>query len=172
MGSFKKRLLPLLLSLALLCACTAGTPDNSLSASPSEPAPSPVQSYVSPSPSPSEAVPSQVQPSTSPAPASDEPTLSEVQPDISPSPTAAAPEPTVSTAVPSSTPSPSAAPSPAVPSAPAAEDPVEVIVYVTKTGEKYHSAGCQYLRRSQIPISLEDAKASGYTPCSKCHPPR
>lgn len=48
----------------------------------------------------------------------------------------------------------------------------EVTVYVTRTGEKYHSAGCQYLRKSQIPMSLADAKASGYTPCSKCGPPR
>ena len=70
-------------------------------------------------------------------------------------------------------PSPSAAP---VSEAPvtdtASEEPVEVTVYVTKTGEKYHSDGCQYLSRSQIPISLADAKAGGYTPCSKCHPPR
>ena len=47
-----------------------------------------------------------------------------------------------------------------------------VTVYVTKTGEKYHRAGCQYLARSQIPMSLADAKAAGYTPCSKCGPPR
>jgi hypothetical protein len=44
-------------------------------------------------------------------------------------------------------------------------------VYVTRTGEKYHSAGCQYLSRSQIPISLADARR-GYSPCSRCHPPR
>lgn len=41
-------------------------------------------------------------------------------------------------------------------------------VYVTNTGSKYHRAGCQYLRKSQIPISLSDAKASGYSACSKC----
>ena len=41
-------------------------------------------------------------------------------------------------------------------------------VYVTKTGKKYHHAGCQYLKKSQIPISLEEAVAQGYTPCSKC----
>ncbi|MEY7999430.1 thermonuclease family protein [Clostridium sp. Mt-5] len=45
-------------------------------------------------------------------------------------------------------------------------------VYVTKTGEKYHRAGCKYLARSQIPISLGDAKSQGYTPCSICNPPQ
>ena len=40
-------------------------------------------------------------------------------------------------------------------------------VYVTNTGEKYHRAGCQYLRRSQIPIQLSAAQAR-YGPCSKC----
>jgi hypothetical protein len=47
----------------------------------------------------------------------------------------------------------------------------EIIVYVTRTGHKYHRAGCRYLSRSQIPISLSDAKAEGYTPCSVCNPP-
>jgi len=47
-----------------------------------------------------------------------------------------------------------------------------VTVYITKTGAKYHSAGCRYLSRSMIPISLKDAVARGYTPCSVCNPPR
>ena len=42
-------------------------------------------------------------------------------------------------------------------------------VYITRTGEKYHKAGCQYLRQSSIPISLSDARQQGYTPCSKCY---
>lgn len=41
-------------------------------------------------------------------------------------------------------------------------------VYITNTGTKYHRAGCQYLRQSQIAISLSDAKAQGYTACSRC----
>ena len=41
-------------------------------------------------------------------------------------------------------------------------------VYVTNTGEKYHRYGCQYLAKSCIPISLDDAKSSGYTACSRC----
>lgn len=52
------------------------------------------------------------------------------------------------------------------------EDTKTVTVYVTKTGEKYHRDGCQYLRKSQIAISLSSAKSQGYTPCSKCSPPR
>jgi len=45
------------------------------------------------------------------------------------------------------------------------------IVYVTKTGAKYHRASCRYLRRSSIPMSLENAKRR-YSPCSVCNPPR
>ena len=41
-------------------------------------------------------------------------------------------------------------------------------VYITNTGSKYHSAGCRYLKKSQIPISLSEAKRQGYTACSVC----
>jgi len=47
----------------------------------------------------------------------------------------------------------------------------ETIVYVTRTGAKYHRDGCRYLSRSQIPMNLSDAKASGYDSCSVCNPP-
>lgn len=47
-----------------------------------------------------------------------------------------------------------------------------VTVYITKTGSKYHSSGCQYLRRSKIPTTLGEALSDGYTACSKCSPPR
>lgn len=43
-------------------------------------------------------------------------------------------------------------------------------VYITKTGEKYHSGGCRYLKKSKIAIDLNDAKAQGYDPCSVCNP--
>jgi micrococcal nuclease len=49
-----------------------------------------------------------------------------------------------------------------------ASDDENITVYVTKTGHKYHAAGCRYLARSQIPISLAEAKARGYSPCSVC----
>lgn len=50
-------------------------------------------------------------------------------------------------------------------------DNQSVTVYITDTGTKYHRDGCQYLKKSQIAISLKEAKAEGYTPCSRCHPP-
>lgn len=43
-------------------------------------------------------------------------------------------------------------------------------VYITNTGKKYHRAGCIHLRKSRIPISLNDAKARGYTACSRRKP--
>lgn len=46
-----------------------------------------------------------------------------------------------------------------------------ITVYITNTGTKYHRAGCQYLRKSCIPISLDSARLS-YSPCSKCNPPQ
>lgn len=48
----------------------------------------------------------------------------------------------------------------------------DVTVYVTRTGAKYHRGSCGYLRKSRIPMSLKDACAAGYTPCSRCNPPR
>lgn len=47
-----------------------------------------------------------------------------------------------------------------------------VTVYITNTGEKYHRWGCQYLWNSSIAVTLNYALASGYTPCSRCNPPR
>lgn len=46
-----------------------------------------------------------------------------------------------------------------------------ITVYVTKTGEKYHRAGCQYLSQSSIAKELRDAISLGYEPCSVCNPP-
>ena len=42
------------------------------------------------------------------------------------------------------------------------------IVYVTRTGTKYHKAGCSYLK-SKIEMTLEEAEDEGYTPCSRCY---
>lgn len=46
--------------------------------------------------------------------------------------------------------------------------PQSMTVYITKTGSKYHRSGCQYLSKSKISISLDDAKSRGYTACSRC----
>lgn len=47
-----------------------------------------------------------------------------------------------------------------------------VTVHITDTGSKYHSAGCQYLAKSDHEVSLETAISMGLTPCSRCNPPR
>ena len=44
------------------------------------------------------------------------------------------------------------------------------IVYITKTGKKYHKDGCSSLSSSKIPIKLENAIKRGYGPCKKCWP--
>ena len=46
------------------------------------------------------------------------------------------------------------------------------IVYLTRTGVKYHRNGCQHLSISKIEATLEDAKAMGLKPCSRCNPPQ
>jgi hypothetical protein len=45
------------------------------------------------------------------------------------------------------------------------------IVYRAPTGQRYHRAGCRYVKGKAIPISLKEAKESGLTPCRVCHPP-
>ena len=45
-------------------------------------------------------------------------------------------------------------------------------VYITNTESKYHRFSCSYLSQSKISISLSSAIAQGYTPCSRCDPPR
>jgi phosphatidylserine/phosphatidylglycerophosphate/cardiolipin synthase-like enzyme len=44
-------------------------------------------------------------------------------------------------------------------------------VHVTKAGTKYHVSGCRFLSESDITMTLDEAKAKGLTPCSRCHPP-
>jgi len=48
----------------------------------------------------------------------------------------------------------------------------DTIVYITRTGSKYHQGWCSYLSKSKIAITLEEAKAEGYTPCKRCKPPQ
>lgn len=45
-------------------------------------------------------------------------------------------------------------------------------VHITETGSKYHSAGCQYLKNSDITVSLQEVKSRGLEPCGKCSPPQ
>lgn len=45
--------------------------------------------------------------------------------------------------------------------------PDDTIVYVTNTGTKYHRDGCSYLHSSR-PMTIQQAEAAGYGPCSVC----
>jgi endonuclease G len=47
----------------------------------------------------------------------------------------------------------------------------DTIVYITKTGAKYHRGNCSYLRQSKIETTLGSAASRGYDPCSRCKPP-
>lgn len=46
-----------------------------------------------------------------------------------------------------------------------------IIVHITATGSKYHRAGCRYLSKSDIEVTLEEALSKGLTPCKTCKPP-
>ena len=48
----------------------------------------------------------------------------------------------------------------------------DTIVYVTRTGSKYHRDGCSSLSKSKIEIALKEAFDQGYEPCKRCKPPR
>lgn len=50
------------------------------------------------------------------------------------------------------------------------KEEINGLVYVTKTGVKYHRNGCHYLRKSKIPLACIEAKKS-YQPCKVCQPP-
>lgn len=52
----------------------------------------------------------------------------------------------------------------------ASADANEIIVYVTRTGRKYHRKDCPYAQKSGRPMPLSEAKKR-YEPCSRCHPP-
>ena len=43
------------------------------------------------------------------------------------------------------------------------------IVYVGKTGTKYHYQNCRTLKKGAYPMSLDDAIAEGRAPCKVCH---
>jgi methylphosphotriester-DNA--protein-cysteine methyltransferase len=47
----------------------------------------------------------------------------------------------------------------------------DTTVYITRTGEKYHTERCASVRNSKIAVSLGDAVSKGYEPCKRCKPP-
>ena len=48
---------------------------------------------------------------------------------------------------------------------------INLTVYVTKTGKKYHRGSCRYLKKSKIAIELSEAKKR-YGACKVCKPPQ
>ena len=50
------------------------------------------------------------------------------------------------------------------------EDSKNIIVHITRTGSKYHRAGCQHLK-SDIEVTLQEALDKGLGPCKTCKPP-
>lgn len=46
----------------------------------------------------------------------------------------------------------------------------ETVVYITRTGQKYHRAGCRYLSQSQIKITKSEAIKNRYGACKVCKP--
>ena len=48
--------------------------------------------------------------------------------------------------------------------------PVQEVVYVTKTGTKYHRGSCHHLKKSKIKTTKADARSAGYTACKVCKP--
>lgn len=54
---------------------------------------------------------------------------------------------------------------------PAVSNTQSQVVYRTRTGKKYHRAGCSYLK-SIIETTVSEAQSMGLGPCSRCNPPR
>jgi methylphosphotriester-DNA--protein-cysteine methyltransferase len=47
----------------------------------------------------------------------------------------------------------------------------DAVVYITNTGEKYHTEQCTSVRNSRISITLGEAVSRGFGPCRLCKPP-
>ena len=45
-----------------------------------------------------------------------------------------------------------------------------VMVHVTRTGKRYHRAGCRHAKAGWA-VPLKEAQGRGLTPCQVCHPP-
>ena len=47
---------------------------------------------------------------------------------------------------------------------------VSQTVYITDTGQKYHTENCRHLSQSKIEIEIQKAISKGYTACKVCKP--
>ncbi len=61
----------------------------------------------------------------------------------------------------------------AAPASGATEAPVteETIVYLAKSGSRYHQKGCKYLKNSGKQVTIITAMKQGYAPCNVCKAP-
>ena len=48
----------------------------------------------------------------------------------------------------------------------------DVVVFITKTGRRYHLESCGSLHSSKIKSTVKKAKNRGLTPCNNCNPPQ
>jgi hypothetical protein len=46
----------------------------------------------------------------------------------------------------------------------------DIVVYITRTGAKYHVSSCRYLRQSKIKTTKKTAMKDGYSACKVCAP--
>ena len=71
------------------------------------------------------------------------------------------------------TPAPSApAGAPAAAPATAGEASASTVVYLGKSGSRYHLKGCRYLKGAGKEITVGEAMKKGYAPCNVCKAPR
>ncbi|CAD8192990.1 unnamed protein product [Paramecium pentaurelia] len=47
-------------------------------------------------------------------------------------------------------------------------DESQNIVFITKSGVKYHNAQCNYLNNSKTPLTIREALKRGFTSCQRC----
>jgi hypothetical protein len=47
-----------------------------------------------------------------------------------------------------------------------------ILVFVAKTGDRYHLQGCRYLSSGGEAVTLDAAEQRGYVPCKVCNPPK
>jgi len=46
----------------------------------------------------------------------------------------------------------------------------ERVVYITRTGQRYHLSTCRTLSQTRIAVTISEARRSGLTPCGTCRP--
>ena len=58
-----------------------------------------------------------------------------------------------------------------VPAAGAVQASDEPLVWIPKSGSKYHATSTCSGMKNPVQVTLSEARDGGYEPCKKCHPP-